>query len=436
MKQALIITYYWPPSGGSGVQRWLKFVKYLPQFGWKPIVYTPENPSFGIKDESLLKDVSGQTEVIRSPIWEPYDLFMWFSNLLGKKKRMQDGVLSTGGKSLFQKLSTWIRGNFFIPDPRIFWVNPSVKFLSHYLETNPVDVVISTGPPHSCHLIALRISEKFNLPWLADFRDPWTTMDYYKDLKLTAWADRKHHALEHKILTGADAVSVIGNIMKKEFEEKRKREVIAIPNGYDPQDFELATEIPLDKDFSLVFAGSFFPRQNPDALWQAIFELKEEQHPGVQFLKIKLIGRVDPVILDSIHAHHLDEYLAVETYQPHTEIVKRLRSARVLLLPINNFEGARWMLTGKLFEYLAAQRPILCIGPTDGEAAKILDETKAGEAFDFSDVKGVKEFLSRMYAQYENGSPGTSSSETGSYSRQELTGRLAAELDTLYLARR
>ena len=200
MKRVLIISYYWPPSGGAGVQRWLKFVKYLRSFGWEPVVYTPENPEFPETDLSLAKDIPPGLEVIKQPIWEPYDTY---KKLLGQKKedKINAAFLSEKKKnSMLENFSVWVRGNFFIPDARKFWIRPSVKFLLNYLETNPVKAVISTGPPHSMHLIAMALAKKIKLPWLADFRDPWTNIDFYKDLRLSARADARHKKLEKKVL--------------------------------------------------------------------------------------------------------------------------------------------------------------------------------------------------------------------------------------------
>src|SRR6185295_13357036 len=174
-KKVLIITYYWPPSGGSGVQRWLKFVKYMPQFGLAPFVFTPENPSFEVRDESLLRDVPSEAEIIHFPIWEPYRLFNTISAVFGKKKISQVDQVATGKRSLFQKITSWIRGNLFIPDARKFWVKPSVTILYDLLKSNAINTIITTGPPHSLHLIGLMLKQQNpSLKWIADFRDPWS----------------------------------------------------------------------------------------------------------------------------------------------------------------------------------------------------------------------------------------------------------------------
>ena len=194
MKRVLIITYYWPPSGGSGVQRWLKMSKYLPENGWQPVIYTPEDGEFPIIDTSLEKDVCPEAEVVKRPIVEPYTLYKRFVGMRAEEK-VKVGFTDESGKQKGWKarLSMWIRGNLFIPDARCWWIRPSVRFLLKYLKDNPVDAIISTGPPHSMHLIALRLKAKLGLPWIADFRDPWTDIDFYNELRLTQWADCKHH---------------------------------------------------------------------------------------------------------------------------------------------------------------------------------------------------------------------------------------------------
>ena len=216
-KKVLIVTYYWPPSGGAGVQRWLKFVKYLRDFGWEPIVYTPENPEYPSEDYSLYKDIPEGVEVIKTPIWEPYNIYR---NLFGKKgQKINAGFISETKKSGWkERLSIWIRGNFLIPDPRLFWVKPSIKYLKEYLEHNPVEAIVTTGPPHSMHMIGLGLKKLHpDVPWIADFRDPWTNIDFYKELNLTYLADKRHHQLEKQVIQSADCVVVVSNDMVDEF---------------------------------------------------------------------------------------------------------------------------------------------------------------------------------------------------------------------------
>jgi len=429
-RKVLIITYYWPPAGGIAVQRMLKFSKYLPSFGWTPVIYTVSNGEFPEIDAALLKEVPADMEVIKTKIWEPYSIYKL---LTGKKsKERVQRVKAAGKPSKMESLSQWIRGNFFIPDTRFLWIRPSVSFLKKRLQQEKFDAIISTGPPHSNHMIALALAKSEGIPWIADFRDPWTTMDYFKDFTLTGYANRKHHRLELDVLHKASAVVVVGSSMKREFEEKGSPHVEIIHNGFDDADFAAIGDIELDNKFSIVHVGSFFKRRNPDVLWKALAQLKTENHPLLDHLEIKLIGRVDQVVLDSISKNQLDQYLNLISFIPHAEAIRHLKSAQVLLLPIDNFEGSKWVLTGKLFEYLATRRPILCIGPSDGDAAALLEEVKAGETFDYDNHQAVVSYLKKQFELYQAGKLGSNTAgNVDMYSRRELTKKLANLLNEI-----
>lgn len=428
MKKVLIITYYWPPAGGIAVQRTLKFVKYLQDFGWMPIVYTVSNGEYPEHDPALEQQVPGNVTVIRRPIWEPYAWYKAFTGKSGKKVNRANLKQKAGG-SLTEKISFWIRGNFFIPDTRRFWIKPSIAFLSDYLQAEKVDAIISTGPPHSMHLIARGVSKQMKLPWLADFRDPWTTMDYYKDLMLTSMADARHRKLELAVLKEASSVVVVGRFIQQEFEGKGAPRVRVIANGFDTTDF--ATEsIAVDKTFALVHTGSFFTRRNPESLWKAISELKSEGHPAGN-VQLKLVGRVDPPVLNSIEAFGLTGNLNLIAQVPYNEVIRIMKAAPVLLLPIDVFDGSKWVLTGKLYEYLASGRPIVCIGPLDGDAAGVVEESRAGKAFDFGDVAGLKAHLITLHQQFVAGTLRIEGSKVDQYSRKHLTGELADELNRI-----
>ncbi len=268
LRKVLIITYYWPPSGGAGVQRWLKFSKYLHEYGWEPIIYTPENPEAPSQDFTLLKEIPKGITIIKTPIWEPYE---FYKKLVGMKKgeKVNAGFLNEKKKpALAEGFSTWIRGNFFIPDARKFWIKPSVKYLNNYLKQNPVDAIISTGPPHSMHLIALGVKKKLNIPWLADFRDPWTDIDFYHHLRLTKWADKKHKRLELSVLKNADIVTTVSNNWGKDLEKIYSRKVDIVTNGFDPEDFAAANQT-LDTMFTLTHIGSLNKDRNPGEIGRA-----------------------------------------------------------------------------------------------------------------------------------------------------------------------
>ncbi len=431
MKRVLIITYYWPPSGGSGVQRWLKMSKYLPKNGWQPVIYTTENAEYPIVDPSLEKDIAPEAEVIRRPIVEPYTFYKRFLGIK-KEETVKAGFIEEKEKKKGWKtdLSLWIRGNLFIPDARCWWVKPSVRYLKEYLKEHPVDAIISTGPPHSMHLIAMKLKKELGIPWIADFRDPWTEIDYYQDLHLSRCADRKHHKLERQVLTQADKVVTVGWDCARSLGRLGNRNVRVVPNGYDWEIDANQQPAPLSQEFTLTHLGVVTPSRNTPQLWNALKELKEENEGFGSKLKIRLVGQVDQSVTESLEAAGLKGNTEIIPYIPHDEILQMQQSSQVLLLLINNTPNAKGILTGKLFEYLASGRPILCIGPEDGDAARILTETGSGQTVCFGNKEKIKEVVIDLYQKYsENGLPSTEHMEVERYSRRALAGKYAKLLD-------
>ncbi len=294
-KKVLIITYYWPPSGGSGVQRWLKFVKYLPGFGWEPYVFTPDNPSFAIQDVSLLSDVPNEAEIIRIPIWEPYNLFIKFSAWVGMKKSIKPTELVSGEQnSVFQRLSAWIRGNFFIPDPRVFWIRPSVRFLHIYLREKKINTIVTTGPPHSMHLIGYHLKKKNpSIKWLADFRDPWSEWGLLDSLMVGPLARKIHRSLEAKVLRYADVVTTITPFYVRRFEALSGRTVSLLTNGYDEEDFESLTIHRTDK-FVIRHVGTVNEKCNPRPFMRAVQQLVRGHDSFRSLVHIDFVGDVHP----------------------------------------------------------------------------------------------------------------------------------------------
>jgi glycosyltransferase involved in cell wall biosynthesis len=431
VNKVLIISYYWPPSGGAGVQRWLKFVKYLREFGWEPIVYTAENAEYPVLDHSLEKDIPEGVEVWQQPIKEPYH---YYKALLGQKKteRVYSGFLQERGKRNWkQKLSLFIRANVFIPDARCMWISPSARYLIKKIRQEKIDLIISTGPPHSMHLIAQKVKKAVNIPWLADFRDPWTNIDFADDLPFTKYALRKNERLEKKVLIDADAVVVVSELMKEEFETKSGREVQLITNGFDPDDFnaDKSTSIKDETTFSIVHTGSLNNRRNHIALWNAIAELKTEAPKLYEKIQIQLIGKTDVDARNDIEKSGLQEITSFIEYMPHQEVSSIQLKADILLLLINRFgdggdrfKSSKGTLTGKMFEYLACEIPILAIGNTDSHLARILQETQAGEVCDFDDKQAIKNFIIRTY---EGKNQVKKSDLINKYSRKELTAKMA-----------
>ncbi len=431
MHKVLIITYYWPPSGGAGVQRWLKFVKYLREFGWEPVIYTPSNAEYPLIDDTLSKDIPAGVEVIRTPIWEPYE---FYKKITGKKSsaKVNSGFLNhKRSPGFIEKLSVWIRGNLFIPDARKFWIKPSVNFLNNYLKEHPVDAIVSTGPPHSMHLIAMELKERLNIPWLADFRDPWTDIDYYKDMKISAFADRKHKRLELKTIKGCSAMVVVSRDMKVNYELMGANNVNQITNGYDSDDMNVQNVV-RDAKFSISHIGTLPPSLNLKGLWKVLSELSDELPNFRKNLEIKLIGKVDNSITDDISAFNLANQFTNIEYVSHDKAALLMKQSVILLLAINkDSPNAKGILTGKIFEYLASGRPIFAIGPSDGDLAQILKESEAGFISEYDDLEGIKKTVLMMYDKYLGNDLNNSPKGIEKYSRKNLTAELARVLNKM-----
>lgn len=555
--KVLVITYYWPPSGGSGVQRWLKTSKYLPQYGWEPVIYTPLNPDVNSVDESLLKDVSPDLEVIKRKIVEPYG---FYKVLTGKKKGelLQANLITGGGESvsggrsvsangtgkkksgsLAERISRYIRANWFIPDPRIWWIRPSVKFLSKYIRQSNAPIaeqnegssekrncnegalekrnhnedaweknaggccqekiaaIISTGPPHSMHLIARQLHRDLNIPWIADFRDPWTNIFYFKHLGLSAKSLRKHKALERSVLEEADKIVVVSNQMKKEFihsfsckeasERGLKEEgsldgggcldgkIVVIPNGYDPDDFDAEKNTELaaaEKDvarmtsswndvvekritgkvadgeddgkkmdgmaedgrkFVVAHTGLMPESANPDKFWKVLGDMVKSDRELKEKLLVVTMGQTDGIVKKDIAENGLSDNFKDLGYVPHAQSVAWQKRADILLLPLRKEEESKAILTGKFFEYLAAGKPILAFGPTDGDLADILKKTSAGTICEFADEDSVRKAFTNLWAGRGKITETTSEAEEErqKFSRKKQAGDFAEMLNRI-----
>jgi glycosyltransferase involved in cell wall biosynthesis len=425
MKKVLIITYYWPPSGGGGVQRWLKMSKYFPGFGWQPIIYTPLNPDPSVLDQSLTSEIHPEIIEIKTPIWEPYNIYRKLSR---KKKdtRFKAGFVSEASSGNWKnELAVFLRGNFLIPDPRKFWIKPSVKYLSKYLKENHVDLIVSTGPPHSMHLIALKLRKKFDIKWIADFRDPWTNIDFYSQLRLTKWADKKHHKLEKHVLNFADHVVTVSPSWQQELKKLGGREIELVNNGYDPEDYRFENE-PMEKRFTITHLGALNKDRNPVSLWKAIEALCEENNEFKQLLQIHLIGQTDDFVIQSIRENNLSEHLKCTAHLPHKEGLKALYKSHLLLLPINDTPNVKGILPGKMYEYLAINRPILAIGPDNADFAIIINETKSGVTHNFNDVEGIKSSISHYFQLFQKNQLKAGISSIEKYSRKNLAKKFIA----------
>jgi len=424
-KKVLIVTYYWPPSGGSGVQRWLKFIKYLPQEGWQPFVFTPENPSFAVRDESLSKDVPLEAEVIRFPIWEPYEAFLKLSKVAGDKKTVKPtDLVSVKNKSLFQKISTWIRGNFFIPDPRVFWVRPSVSFLHDFLRENNIRTIITTGPPHSMHLIGLRLKKKNpTLKWIADFRDPWSEWGLLDSLKVGTVARSLHKRLEGKVLRTADEVLTITPFYVRHFEKLGGRKVTLLTNGYDEDDFN---ELIIQKTekFVIRHVGIVNEKCDPRPFMLAVKRLMEIDPAFRSAIHIDFVGEVHPQFQAFIRASPaLSAITSFTPPVPHKQLISTYGQSSLLLLVLTGYKDAEGYMPGKLFEYLATGLPIVATGPETGDAARLLQESGSGKMIDGSNEQSMINFLLEKFHAWQQhaASDSTRVNSFSAYSRRELT---------------
>jgi glycosyltransferase involved in cell wall biosynthesis len=424
-KRVLIITYYWPPSAGSGVQRWLKFAKYLPDFGWEPVIFTPENPDFDLKDHMMEKEVPPHMEVLKFPIWEPYQVL----RMLKKEKISDPGILiEKEQKSWLDKVAIWIRANAIIPDPRVYWVTPSVKFLGQLMESNNFQAVITTGPPHSMHLIGRELRRRYSLPWLADFRDPWSTWEFLDTLPMMEWVRKKHRRLEASVFQEADALVTISPTFQQEMDELAGRKTHLITNGFDPED--LPSDFPMvpstSETLEVVYTGVIDAIRNPMPFLQA---MKEVFGTTSNKIKLTFVGRVSQQVRNSLlEDSWLSSHVELAGYVPHEEVFRFYEKAHVLLLILTNTKNAQGNIPGKVFEYMATGRKIVALGDPQGDTAQILRQAKAGEVFRHEDKTAITSFLEKVSTCT---SFNQQTSINSSYERKALTGQLAVLLNTI-----
>ena len=436
MKRVLIISYYWPPTGGSGVQRWVKFTKYLPSEGWQPVIYTPENPEQLAIDESLAAEIPEAVEVVKTRILEPYELYKKLLRKSGhSKEAVEVNPVNAQNKSFLQKVAMWVRGNLFRPDPRCLWIRPSVKFLKKYLEEHPVDLIVSTGPPQSMHMIAFKLARQTGLPWIADFRDPWTKIFYFKHLSMTRATERWHHKMEKKVLDEATAVVAVSPLVQQEFQAMTQTPVELITNGFDECDFAAEKCIEAyggpEKPFAITHTGLFAADGNPTVLWEVLAEKCKACDEFRKLLRINLIGKTDEQIIKAICDAGLEDNLNNLGYQPHAKAIEEQRQASLLILPLRKEPEYKAVLPGKLFEYLASWRPVLGIGQPDGAMSMILNNTKTGLVLDWEDKKSIAKYIDLCWDKHLAGKLTVEGADISQFTRRNLTHRMAQLFEKL-----
>jgi glycosyltransferase involved in cell wall biosynthesis len=404
----------------------LKFVKYLPEFGIQPHVYVPANPTYPIIDLALEKEISGKAIIIKKKIFEPYGLAALFSSKNTQKISL--GIIPNQRKqSPLQKAFLWIRGNAFIPDARVLWVKPSITFLENYIQENQIDTIITTGPPHSLHLIGLGLKEILPITWIADFRDPWTTIGYHKDLKLTKNSAKKHKELESKVLNAADSILVTSPTTKKEFQALTHQPIHVITNGYDVEQIE---KLALDAKFTLAHIGSFLSQRNPQILWKCLEELCKENASFKNDFHLKLIGAVSQEVLQTIGEYGLHSHVTNLGYLSHHEAVSHQRTSQVLLLIEINSERTKSIIPGKLFEYMVSERPILAMGPENSDFETIIKSTNTGVFHKYDEYDELKQTIISFYEKYKTNTLTVKAVGLQKYSRKNLTKQLAELLQS------
>lgn len=397
----------------------------MPHFDIEPIVYVPENPSYPLLDLDLVKEVSPFVKVIKKPIIEPY---AWASFFSKKAKKISSGIIPKAKKQSFiTKCLLWVRGNIFIPDARVLWVKPSVKHLEKIIKEEQIDTVVTSGPPHSMHLIGLGLKNKFGnaLHWFADFRDPWTTIGYHKELKLSNWAAKKHKTLEQKVLQTANHIIVTSLTTKKEFSVITNKPISVLTNGFDINDFshkkaELAT------NFTFAHIGSLLSERNPKVLWEVLNELVTENEAFKQHFKLELTGAISEEVIASIKDFGLSSYLKLNNYVSHGKALELQKQAQVLLLIEIDSEETKCILPGKLFEYMLAARPILALGPKNADIENIILETESGSYFTYNDKEALKNQILTYFTAFQNQALYLPADRSIShYSRKSITEELA-----------
>ncbi len=386
MKKVLIITYYWPPAGGPGVQRVLKFAKYLPEFGWQPIILTVENGEYPAIDNSLQDDIPSSCRVYKTFSLEPNLFYKKFTGMAVDEK-IPTAILAAESTNWKKRLANWIRLNLFIPDAKIGWIPFAVRKGKKIIKAEKPDIIFSSSPPPTVHLIAKKLAKWSGVKWVADFRDPWTDIHYYENQNRNKAAKQFDSYLERVVLRDADKISCISQMdIEEDFAKKTDPEkCVNIANGYDEADFRNIKPGEIkSKKFIILHIGAVGKERNPLNLFKAICKLADEKIITPETFTIRFIGHVDELALQSIKSENIEPFVDFIAYLPHSEALAQTMFADVMLLLVTQSEKNRRILPGKTFEYMRTGKPILALGPEKGEVARILSDTGCGVMIDYN----------------------------------------------------
>lgn len=436
MKRVLIISYYWPPAGGPGSQRAVKFAKYLPSFGWQPIIFTVKEGEYPYQDPSLEKEIDSALKIFRIFAPEPFRIFKKISGI-DSRTPIPIGQLTRSSSSIKHKIFNWIRANIFIPDARVGWVFTALCKINQIIKKENVDLVFTTSPPHSLQLIGLYVKKKYHLQWVTDFRDPWTAIQYYQVFRRSKISHAIDSRLEKSVVRFTDHLISVSRTVVESFisnvpQVKNQNRFSILPNGYEPSDFD---HNPPQKSsyFTILHSGNLNATQNPEVLWQSLQEILKGNPSLKNRVQIQLIGGTAPEISQAVQNRQIGEIVEFQPFMPHAEITKKIQQADLLLSVIPNVTDNKGIVLSKNFEYIGSGKPILIIGPPDCDIAKIMENFSNSKVCDYHDVESCKEFILKNIQNWQNGLPSLSPvALREKFSRFQLTRELAAIFDGLY----
>ena len=425
MRRVLLIAYYVPPAGGPAVQRILQFIEHLPDAGWAVDVLTVNAGAYPNRDPSLLEAIPEGVTVHRTPAFDPLALY---ARLTSDGDGVPAGSLGEDDGSWLERIARWIRANVFIPDARVGWWPFAVYRGRQLLDRGRFDAIVTSGAPQSVHLIGRSLRRTTGRPWIADLHDPWTDISYYDEFPHTAWAKRLDAHFERSVLREASTVTTVSPSWADLFHGKAPNRYAVVENGFDADRFEHVEVMSRDA-FVVAHVGKLYASRNPTAVWEALASLREQG--AVPECRVELTGTVDPVARRSIQQQGLDSVVTVDDFVPHHEAIRRMARSTLLLLVIEPFAHAEGMITSKLYEYLASGRPVLGVGPPDGDAAALLREHDAGTMVAWGDAERAAAVLRAHYEAWDAGTPrpGAAWDAIQVHNRRHQAQRLADVLD-------
>lgn len=421
MKKILIITYYWSPAGGAAIQRILKFVQYMVKYDYQPIILTVKKGEYQAFDTGLEKLIPNSCLVFKTGIREPGGLYKRFVGMK-QNEPIPDSVLTEKKISWKKKLANWIRLNLFIPDAKIGWKPYAVKQGGKIISKYHPDIIFSSSPPPTVHLIAKTLSKKYGIKWVADFRDPWTNIHYYNQLPKNKLSQLIDKYLEKAVLKTADKITVVN---KDFFDEIDNNKEVVIPNGFDSSDFpENLPNVRNDK-FTIRWTGSYKPRQYLDSFFDALKEMILQMNMQNSF-RLEFIGNADPNVKSKIINKNLPFEINFKDFVEHEKIIKSILQSDMLLLVIGVSDRAPHILSTKIFEYLLSHKPIVAFGPKNGAADKLLQKTKSGRLYDYDNEKSAVNFIKEQIINWRNNKvyKDYNEKEINKYERKVLTKKL------------